>query len=902
MNKEILLQIILIFILFLIIKSKDNHTLSNYEEITLINLKGIFYPDFEEKIVHGNLNYTFQAKVAGNAIILDTMNLEINSIKKIKQEEEEGEEEELTYNIGELDKKLGQKLIISIAYEKDAYVNINIDYKTNSSGSATLFLEKGQTIGKKYPYFFTISEMTYGRELLPSQDTPAVKFPFYLGIKVMNPLRGMISGLFVDKDNDTLDDTTIYYYEQKIPIPNYLIALAAGNIVEKPISYNVSIYSEPEFVESAAEEFEETPNFLNYAISLLGNYMWGKYNILVLPHSFPYSGMENPCLTFTSPCLVNGDKSLVDLIVHELIHSWSGNLVTNENWSDFWLNEGITKYLQRKVVAMSRGEDYAKMDYMLGLTYISKYLKVFTENNQLTLTSLHPDLTGMRPDESYSNIPYEKGSNFMYYLESIVGNDVMIEFFQNYFVHFGNKSLDVFDFMNYFKEFCNDKVEKDKMEGIKWKEWIFDTGDCPVPNNFENSYDEALKQVFEKFTNNDLKDLEKDFNDLSSSAKTVFFLRLEDRNIFLTEKQHDFLTNKLKLYENQNYLITTHYLRLILKETGEFYEHEFDCLKNYLTSFGVTDFMDGVYRLFYKRDEIKAVEILNSCKNFYHSIMYDMAEGEIDEAKEQFPILLMDLEGDNICKQYSKEDIINLTVSLLNPVKNLNVRAKISEGIYLHSEKDRIDLECYFNSTENASYCIPIEENIRSGEYNLIIPNRIQNESFAIRTTNSLKKYKLFLKDFTVDESFIKEYDIDYGKTKNVTIKISFLDEPDEGIHLMNGNKEISCSLVLEKKMLQCLIDENILPYNKEKPKEFKDYNLILYDLCGNEKYTLKVKVKKTKTDEDDGLGAFAIILIIFGVIALILIAFLVYRFIRRKNIQESKIGDVSEGKIMSDQ
>ena len=780
---------------------------------------------------------------------------------------------------------------------------ININYNTTLNGNAALFLEKDQTIDRNHPYFFTISEMTYGRELLPSQDTPAVKFPFYLGIKVMNPLRGMISGLFVKEDNDTLDNTTIYYYEQKIPIPNYLIALAAGNIVEEEINDKISIYSEPGFVDSAKNEFNDAPEFLNIAISLLGEYMWGKYKILVLPYSFPYSGMENPCLTFTSPCLVNGDKSLVDLIVHELIHSWSGNLVTNENWRDFWLNEGITKYLQRKVVAMWKDEDYAKMDYMLGLTYISKYVKVFTELDQLTLTTLRPNLTGMRPDESFSNIPYEKGSNFMYYLESIVGNDTMIDFFQSYFKHFGNQSLNVFEFREYFEEFCKVKeVEDDKMDSILWDDWIFGEGPCPVDNNFSNRYDDALQKVFNKFIKEDFTGLKEDFNDLSSSAKTVFFLRLEDRNIFLTEKQHDFLTNTLRLYDKQNFLVTTHYLRLILKETDKFLENEFDCLENYLKKFGVTDFMDGVYRLFYKRDEIKAEEILNSCKNFYHSIMYSMAESEINDAKKTFPILSIDLEEDNICKKFSKDDKINITVELVNPIENVIVN--ISEGISLYSENHNIDLECYFNSTEKESYCIPKEENIKSGEYNLIIPNRVQKENYAVRNITSLKKYKLYLKDVSVDEEFKKEYEIDYGKNEQF-LKITFNDEPDEGIYLMNENSKINCVIGSEKKTMECKINESILPYNKDKPEEFKEYNLKLYDLCDNEQFSFKVKVKKSKTedDDDDSFPLWAIFIIsVAGALVLLFIIFLICRYFRRKSNAEIKVNDVNEEKIMSDQ
>ena len=591
MKTKLLFQLIFLLSLLLLSKSLDNHTLSNYETITVTNLEGTFQPDFDSKTVSGNLTYTFQAKEDGNQIVLDSFYLEIESIFKVI----EPEPKKLEFSFGETDEKLGTPLNIECEFKQNELIKININYKTTKEGGAALFLEDYQTIGKKHPYFFTISEMTIGRQLLPSQDTPAVKFPFYLGIRVKNPLRGMISGLY-DKNETNGDDTTTFYYNQKIPVPNYLIALAAGNIEERIVNEQVSVFSEPEYIDEAVKEFEDIPKFLNYSQEYMGHYEWGKYNVLVLPHSFPYSGMENPCLTFSSPCLINGDKSLVDLIIHELMHSWSGNLVTNENWRDFWLNEGVTKFLQRKIMAKWQNEDYAKMDYTLGLSYIAKYLGVFGINN--TLTSLRPNLTGMAPDESYSNIPYEKGSNFVYYLETIVGNETMHEFFKSYFDHFKYKSVNVFDFKEYFLNFTSDLVDNETLESIKWQEWIFEPGDCPVPNNFSNKYDDELKKTMDRFIKEDFEGLDEQFKSMSSTAKTVFFLRLEERDEFLTDKQHEFITNTLKLYEKQNYLVTTHYLRLILKETKEFLPHELESLEKYLTSFGVTDFMDGIYRLF----------------------------------------------------------------------------------------------------------------------------------------------------------------------------------------------------------------------------------------------------------------------------------------------------------------
>ena len=584
MKSKQIFHIFILLSMILLSESKDNSTLSNYLEITLQNLEGTFHPNFDTKIISGELIYTFKAKDDGDEIILDSKYLEIKNISEISPEEKT-----LNFTEGELVEFLGVPIKISRPFQKDDEIKIKIVYETTKEGGAALFLESHQTIGKKYPYFFTISEMIIGRQLLPSQDTPAVKFPFNLGIRVPNPLRGMISGLY-DKNETHDDDTTTWYYKQVIPVPNYLIALAAGNIKEHKVNEQVSVYSEPEYVDEAVKEFEDIPKFLKYSQEYMGNYEWGKYNVLVLPHSFPYSGMENPCLTFCSPCLINGDKSLVDLIVHELMHSWSGNLVTNENWRDFWLNEGVTKFVQRKIISMWQNDDYAKMDYMLGLSYIAKYLGVFGINN--TLTSLRPNLTGMSPDDSYSNIPYEKGSNFVYYLQSIVGEDIMKKFFQSYFDHFKYKSVDVFDFKNYFLEFVQDKVEQNKIDSILWDEWIFKPGDCPVKNDFENIYNDELINTTERFLdeNDDYEGLDEQFINMSSTAKTVFFLRLEERNIFLTDKQHKFLTETLKLYEKQNYLVTTHYLRLILKETKEFLPNELDSLIRYLTSFGVTDF------------------------------------------------------------------------------------------------------------------------------------------------------------------------------------------------------------------------------------------------------------------------------------------------------------------------
>ena len=244
--------------------------------------------------------------------------------------------------------------------------------------------------------------MILGRSLFPCQDTPAVKFQFDLSIIVPKDLKGMISGIYQSEETYSEDENyTVYHYKQEMPVPSYLVSMAAGNIVNKTIKENMSVFSEPEYIEEAYNELkDDLPKAFELAVNYMGEYKWKEYNVLVLPRSFPYSGMENPSLSFLSPCLINGDKSLIDIIFHEMIHSWSGNLVTNENWSDFWLNEGITMFLQRKIVGLWKNDtQYARMDGYLGMNYIQEYIDYFGEEFK-DLTTLRPNLTGMAPDDS----------------------------------------------------------------------------------------------------------------------------------------------------------------------------------------------------------------------------------------------------------------------------------------------------------------------------------------------------------------------------------------------------------------------------------------------------------------------------------------------------------------------
>ena len=877
MEVKNIIQLVNIVMLFLFVNALDNSTLSNYKDVTLINLQGKFVPNFEEKIVDGDLNYTFHSNVNGSIIILDSLNLKIKSITN-----ETGGA--LEYKFGEEDESLGIPLNITYQYKQNQNFLINIKYSTTTEGESAQFLTKEQTIGGKYPYFFTQSEMIVGRQLLPSQDTPAVKFSFDLGITVKKELRGMISGTF-QKEVDEQNGLKTYYYNQKIPVPNYLIALAAGNIQGRNISDIISVYSEPEFLDKVAKELEDLPTILKYAISYMGPYEWGKYNVLVLPKSFPFSGMENPCLSFCSPCLINGDKSLVDIVFHELIHSWSGNLVTNENWRDFWLNEGITMFLQRKIVGMWKSEDYAKMDGILGTFYIESSLKDFEENS--TFTTLHPNLTGVNPDDKYSDIPYEKGYNFMYYLESLIGKDKMQIFFKNYFQNFKYKSIDFYDFKNYFLDICKkNKVANQILNKIDWNAWIFTPGRCPIENNLSNIYQKQVDEALEKFKKGELNDtLIKTINSWNHTSKTVFMNKLEHGDNFLTDEQHDFLTNKLKFYENQDFLVTTNYLRLILSKTDKFYDYEMDCLIDYLSNNGASDYMVNIYNFFYKRDEVKAEETLNNLSTFYHSIMYNQALEEIKDAKESFPILTINAQDK--CKIFNDKNISKIYITSEEYKEELSDLV-LSDGITLEKDGKIIGLNCTLNSSEK--YCLLNETLNTSGEHTLKIKKRIQKENYAVKAHNSI--VKLYLKGVEVNENTAKKYDFNYAESKDNNVIIYFNEELVDKVKVSTDGKEIAC--VKNNSTLECKINNDVLPFNPNESNEFKKYEIKVNDYCGNEVYSFEVNVK----NEDSGPSTLIIILASVGVFMVILI--IVFCIIRRKkNSKNLNIDDMEETKII---
>ena len=393
LNKRNLFTIIFLILISFSI-NKDVSTFSNYEIIKQTNLELNFNIDFKNKVVNGIVKSYFTALKDGEVIVLDTKDLNIHSVIDCDTGEE------LEFNLDkqfELD-SLGIPLKIYKTFDKDEQIVILIKCSTTKDALGIGWLEPEQTAGKVYPFMYSQGEMILNRGLFPCQDTPSIKTPVSTGVTVEKPLLALNSGLYKGKiDNG---DTITYFYEQNVPIPSYLVVIAAGAIEERIITDRTKIYGEKEYVDLAALIYEDTEDFIEYGEAYICPYLWGEYNILVLPSSFPYGGMENPTLTYITASFLSEDKSMVPVITHEVTHSWSGNLVSMDNWSDFWLNEGFTMFIQRKIMEKLNDPELVKLDAMVSYEKMSTDIYTFGESK--SFTQLRPYLLGRNPNDAFS--------------------------------------------------------------------------------------------------------------------------------------------------------------------------------------------------------------------------------------------------------------------------------------------------------------------------------------------------------------------------------------------------------------------------------------------------------------------------------------------------------------------
>lgn len=399
----------------------DPHSLANPQLVRPTHVALDLDVSFADKTIRGRADWTVeypQGEAKAATLDLDTRDLTIESVT-------DGAGKPLAFALDAPVKLLGQRLRITLPEPRPRQVRIA--YQTSPGATALQWLEPRQTTSGKLPFLFTQSQSVHARSWVPCMDSPGVRTTYEAVVRVPPGTTAVMAAEAGAHDAGK----GVFRFRMPQAIPAYLFALGAGEIAKKDVGPRTAVYAEPGVLDQAAWEFAEMEKMVEAAERLYGPYAWGRWDVLVLPPSFPFGGMENPRLTFATPTIIAGDRSLTGVMAHELAHSWSGNLVTNATWSDFWLNEGFTSYIENRLVEEIYGQDVAQMAALLSLREIQD--TVGSPKTPAARTVMYRDTTGEDSDEYEAAIAYDKGAAFLRVLEHRFGRPRFDAFLRSYF-------------------------------------------------------------------------------------------------------------------------------------------------------------------------------------------------------------------------------------------------------------------------------------------------------------------------------------------------------------------------------------------------------------------------------------------------------------------------------------
>lgn len=458
---------------------RDPHSYTDVTQAWVNHLDLFLDVDFESKVLKGRAKLALR-EVKKRSLDLDTRGL---TIEKVTQNGEN-----LRWELAEEEGFMGAKLTLDLKDpEQKGETHVVVHYHTSPEGSGLQWLEPELTAGKKKPYMFTQCQPIHARSLVPIQDSPRVRFSYDAHMTLPAGLSAVMSAAPGSRKQEDGSSKATFRFSMPQPIPAYLLALAVGNIAKEDLSPRSRVYAEPEVLKAAAWEFAHVDKMLTAAEELFGPYLWDRFDFLVMPPSFPYGGMENPRLTFLTPTLLAGDRSLVNVLAHELAHSWTGNLVTNATMNDFWLNEGFTVWAERRILEKIEGEELVALEAAIGRNSLEEEIRRFGKDSPLT--HLETDLSETDPDSVYSVVPYEKGFLFVALMERTVGRKAFDGFLRDYIERFKFTSLATGEFESYLKE----RLPQIYTE-LNVDEWIHGPG---VPKNAPVFHSEKLKSLEE---------------------------------------------------------------------------------------------------------------------------------------------------------------------------------------------------------------------------------------------------------------------------------------------------------------------------------------------------------------------------------------------------------------------
>lgn len=581
---------------------RDIHSYANPSEVRVTHVALDLDVDFEAHRLEGTVTLALDGSAP--SLVVDTRDLEIAATEVST----DGAVFSATkFELGDSDPILGASLTIQLV---DGASHVRIRYATSPGASGLQWLEPAQTAGGESPYLYSQSQAIHARSWIPLQDTPSVRATYSAVIRTPPELLAVMSA----SNEPQAERTGEYHFEMPQAIPSYLIALAVGDIAFEAMSERTGVYAEPSVVEAAAREFADTERMMQAIERMFGPYRWGRYDILVLPPSFPFGGMENPRLTFATPTLIAGDRSLVGVIAHELAHSWSGNLVTNATWRDFWLNEGFTVYLENRIQEAVFGAERAEMEASLEVTGLREEMATLPEADEI----LHVDLTDRDPDDGFTLVPYVKGMLLLRTMEEAVGRERWDPFLRGYFDEFAFQSITTADFVAYLKANLPDAAA-----AVDLEEWIEQPGlpaDAALPES------DALAQVErarDSWLEGEVSAAELPMSNWSTQESLHFLSTMPDD---ISVERMAELDAAFELTQAQNAEIIARWLQESV-ERG--YEPAYARLEPFLTSVGRRKFLTPLYEALVKTPEGKqrAAAIYEKARPGYHPI----AQATVDQ-------------------------------------------------------------------------------------------------------------------------------------------------------------------------------------------------------------------------------------------------------------------------------
>jgi leukotriene A-4 hydrolase/aminopeptidase len=581
--------------------NKDAHSYANFNDVRIKHLKLDLRVDFSDKTLDGKVDISIENYTKAKQLILDSKDL---TIHKVLLEDSI----ETSFSLGEKSEVFGQPLTVEV--EPSTKV-VSVYYTTSPDAEALQWLTPEQTLGKVHPFLFSQSQAILARSWVPCQDGPGVKFTYEATIKTDLNLIALMSA----ENGTTKNENGVYTFKMDQPISSYLLALTVGDLAFASTGRNSGVYAEPAMLEKSVWELNSMQSMIDSAEKLYGPYAWERYDVVILPPSFPFGGMENPRLTFATPTIIAGDRSLVALIAHELAHSWSGNLVTNETWNDFWLNEGFTVYFEQRIMEKIFGKPYEEMLTKLGMGELEATLKNFINEGNSEDTHLYLDLDGRNPDDGLTDVAYEKGRFFLQKLESVVGRERFDLFLKNYFEENKFKPMNTERFIANLNEHL---LTPEEEQAVNINAWVYGPG---LPDNALIPYSEELDRVessIAQYNNNQIKAEEIDISGYTTHHWLYFLRGLKNLDSI---KMHE-LDQNFNFTQTGNSEIACDWFKHCIDHQ---YEEAFPALNDFLIRVGRRKFLTPLYTRLAKSPQNKAwaKEVYQTARNGYHSVSYN---------------------------------------------------------------------------------------------------------------------------------------------------------------------------------------------------------------------------------------------------------------------------------------